>query len=174
MSRDDLLALVLAQAQTIAAQQEMIGQLQATVVRLEARVAGLERQLGRNSGNSSMPPSLDGQPGHTPPPDKPQRSGPKRRPGKQTGAPGSGLAWRESPDETREHFPTGRRGCGADLAGATDLGVAAAHWSARVDPRSGRSDEDLSAPVPNVAMDIEQVVDRCAVGPASPPSGPSA
>lgn len=114
-----MLALVTAQAQTIA-------QLRETVARLEARVADLERQLGRNSGNSSMPPSLDDQPGHRPPLDKPQR-GSGRRPGKQKGAPGSGLAWSEVPDETVEHFPAGACGCGADLAGATDLGVAAAH-----------------------------------------------
>jgi transposase len=129
-----LLALVMAQAQTIAAQQgtfvrqqETIAQLRDTVARLEARVAELERQLGRNSGNSSMPPSLDDQPGHTPPADKPQRGGLKRKAGKQKGAPGSGLAWRESPDETLEHFPSGACGCGADLAGAADLGVAVAH-----------------------------------------------
>lgn len=120
LSREELLALVTAQAQTIA-------QLRETVARLEARVADLERQLGRNSGNSSMPPSLDDQPGHTPPPDKPGRGGPKRRPGKQKGAPGSGLAWRDAPDETLEHFPAGACGCGADLAGAADLGVVAAH-----------------------------------------------
>jgi transposase-like protein len=108
LSREELLALVMVQAQTIA--------------QLQARVSELERQLGRNSGNSSMPPSLDDQPGHTPPPGKAQRGG-----SKQKGAPGSGLAWRDSPDETREHFPTGHCGCGADLAGAADLGVAQAH-----------------------------------------------
>jgi hypothetical protein len=54
-TREELLALVVVQAQTI--------------TELKARVAELERRLGRNSGNSSMPPSLDDQPGHTPPPD---------------------------------------------------------------------------------------------------------
>lgn len=113
MTPEQLLALVLVQAKTIA--------------ELQAEVAELKRQLGRNSGNSSMPPSLDDQPGHTPPPDKPQPGGPKRRQGKQKGAPGSGLAWRDAPDETVEHFPAGVCGCGADLAGATDLGAVVAH-----------------------------------------------
>lgn len=52
LSREELLALVAAQAQ-------MIERLQAQVVALTVRVAELERRLGRNSGNSSMPPSLD-------------------------------------------------------------------------------------------------------------------
>ncbi len=51
-SYDELAALVVRQAETIA-------QLEATVERLTARVAELERRLGRNSGNSSLPPSGD-------------------------------------------------------------------------------------------------------------------
>jgi hypothetical protein len=114
LSREELLVLAAAQAETI-------GELQ-------ARVAELERRLGRNSGNSSMPPSTDDLPGRTPPPEKPKRGkGPKRKQGKQPGAPGSNLAWREDPDETLDHYPAGRCGCGADLAAASDLGVAASH-----------------------------------------------
>ena len=52
-------ALVIQQAETIARQAETIVHLEATVERLTARVAELERRLGRNSGNSSLPPSSD-------------------------------------------------------------------------------------------------------------------
>ena len=37
------------------------------------------------------------------------------------------LAWREHPDETEDVFPEGSYGCGADLAGAADLGVRYSH-----------------------------------------------
>jgi transposase len=50
-----------------------------------------------------------------------------RRPGKQPGAPGAHLAWSASPAETVPHFPEGACACGADLAAAADLGVAASH-----------------------------------------------
>jgi transposase len=80
LSREELLALVASQAQ-------MIERLTAQVEVLTARVAELERQLGRNSGNSSMPPSTDDLPGRTPPADKAELGkGPKRKQGKQGGA----------------------------------------------------------------------------------------
>ena len=104
-----------------------IRELRADVVALAAEVRDLRRRLGRNSGNSSMAPSADDLPGRTLPPAKPKRGGGGRRPGKQPGAPGSHLAWSESPDDTVPHFPRGACGCGADLAAAADLGVAASH-----------------------------------------------
>src|SRR6202011_5120275 len=91
-----------------------------------AAIGELRRGLGRNSGISSMAPSADALPGRTPPPAKPERKG-GRQPGKQPGAPGSHLAWSASPDGTVPHFPRGPCACGADLAAAADLGVAASH-----------------------------------------------
>jgi transposase len=122
LSRKELLALVVAQAQ-------MIEELRAQVATLARRVAELERRLGRNSGNSSMPPSADDLPGRTPPADHPAggEAGGKRKRGKQPGAPGAHLAWRDDPDETVAHFPAGSCGCGADLAEGADLGVARSH-----------------------------------------------
>ena len=97
----------------------------AEVAELRERVARLERALSRNSGNSSMPPSGDDAPGRKPP--RQQRRAAeraaKRKRGKQPGAPGSAMSWAE-PDETRDHYPHGACECGADLAGAQDLGVA--------------------------------------------------
>lgn len=78
-----------------------------------------------------MAPSADDLPGRTPPAPKPGR-GSKRKPGKQPGAPGSHLAWSASPDHAIPHFPAGACACGADLAAAADLGVAASHQEVEV------------------------------------------
>jgi transposase len=111
----------------IAVQSRVIDVLAGQVAELAARVERLERLASRNSGNSSMPPSADDLPGHAPPPARPQRGGGGRRPGKQPGAPGSHLPWSQSPDDTVPHFPRGVCECGAELADAADLGVAASH-----------------------------------------------
>jgi transposase len=110
----------------IAEQGQAIGELKADLVALAAEVRELRRRLGRNSGNSSMAPSADDLPGRTPPAPKPKRGG-GRKPGGQPGSPGSHLAWTEAPDDTVPHFPAGACACGADLAAAADLGVAASH-----------------------------------------------
>jgi len=90
------------------------------------KIARLERLISRNSGNSSMPPSTDDLLGKKPPERGPCRGG-GRRPGKQPGAPGMYLAWHDHPDDTIPHFPVGACACGADLAGAGDLGVRYSH-----------------------------------------------
>src|SRR6266567_6088566 len=111
----------------IAEQATAIGELRAGMAALAAEVAELRRRLGRNSGNSSMAPSADDLPGRNPPAPKPKRGKGGRKPGRQPGAPGSHLAWSASPDERVPHFPAGTCECGADLAAAADLGVAASH-----------------------------------------------
>jgi transposase len=117
MSRDELIVLVGEQARQICA-------LRAMNEDLAAKLAKLEHLLTRNSGNSSMPPSMDDDPGRTPPV-KPTRpgGGPKRNPGKQPGAPGVNLAWVDEPNHQVDRYPTGRCECGDDLADATDVGV---------------------------------------------------
>ena len=129
-ARDGLMAV---QGQLIAVLAAQSAGLEARNAGLEARVkeleeglARLERAVSRNSGNSSMPPSADGLPGRVPPKGKARRDG-KRKQGKQPGAPGSHLAWSESPDDTVPLFPQGECACGRDLAAAADLGVAASH-----------------------------------------------
>ena len=103
-----------------------ITELEAQVTAQAERIARLERLISRNSGNSSMPPSGDDQPGKTPPAPK-ARGGGKRRPGKQPGAPGAYLAWNDHPDRTEDLFPSGRCACGTDLKEAADLGVVFSH-----------------------------------------------
>lgn len=122
LSRKELLALVVAQV-------EMIEKLEARVAAQAKRIAELERRLGRNSGNSSMPPSTDDLLGKTPGPDGPTGADGvvKRQRGKQPGAAGAHLAWRGDPDKTVPYFPRGACGCGADLADGVDLGVARSH-----------------------------------------------
>ena len=107
----------------------LIRELSAQVAELTSLVAELREQLdaarraaSRNSGNSSMPPSADDLPGRKAPGQR-KRGGSGKRPGKQPGAPGAHLAWRDDPDDTRALFPGGPCGCGRDLADAADLGV---------------------------------------------------
>jgi transposase len=113
-------ALMSAHEELISAHEELKGRYE----KLEDKVAKLEHLLSRNSGNSSMPPSSDDQPGKTPPKGKDRDvSGPKRAKGKQKGAPGANLSWSDVPDDEQNRFPQGACECGADLAGAADLGV---------------------------------------------------
>ena len=135
MSRDELLVLAREQAGRLAAQDGQITALAAQVAglmeaneQLAAKLARVEHLLSRNSGNSSVPPSMDDQPGRRPPEGRGRgMKGGGRSPGKQPGAPGAHLAWSKSPDDTIPRFPDGACECGADLAVAADLGVAASH-----------------------------------------------
>jgi transposase len=102
-------------------------ELKAQIAEQAEKIARLERLISRNSGNSSMPPSTDDLPGKKPPERRAGRAGIKRKPGKQPGAPGAFLAWNEHPDKTEDVFPEGICPCGADLAGARDLGVKYSH-----------------------------------------------
>jgi transposase len=92
------------------------------IATLQARVAELERRLGKDSSNSSKPPSSDG----LRKPSRVERRGAERatrRPGKQPGAPGAHLAQVAQPDQVVEHVPDRCGGCGADLADAPVVGV---------------------------------------------------
>jgi transposase len=112
-SREELVALVEQQARLIAVQAERIEALQ-------AEVAELKRRLGRNSRNSSQPPSADGP---AAPARRASRRGSGRRPGKQPGAGGAALLQVADPDEVIDHVPEACAGCGADLAHAAEAGV---------------------------------------------------
>ena len=89
------------------------------------KLAKVEHLLLRNSGNSSMPPSKDDDSGRTPPRKERRAKPPGRAKGKQRGAPGTALRWREEDglDDRLDRYPMGARDCGADLAEATDPGV---------------------------------------------------
>ena len=106
LSREDLLALISAQAVQIAA--------------LTARIAELERRLGLDSSNSGKPPSSDGL-------KKPVRVRSLRQPsgappGGRKGHPGDTLRQAEFPDFVLDHYPPACTGCGMALTAATARG----------------------------------------------------
>jgi transposase len=123
----ELAALVAEQATQLNEQAVLIEALR---VELEA----LRRQVGRDSSNSSQPPSTDGpaakakagrrQAGQEPQPSpdgQPSADGPDRPRRKQGGQPGhrgSGLAPVTTPDRREPVEPSCCGGCGGDLAGA--------------------------------------------------------
>lgn len=76
------------------------------------RVVELETRVGKNSRNSSKPPSSDGL---AKPPPRSLRVATGRKPGKGNGEKGFRLEPRPVPDRVRTHQPVVCRGCGADL-----------------------------------------------------------
>src|SRR5689334_8588280 len=117
-SREDLLAVIGLLQRQVAAVEAQAAELAAANERLTARVAELERRLGRNSGNSSMPPSSDtfGRPEKKPV----LKSGRKR--GRQPGTDGSGLCMVADPDVTEDHVPAACTGCGQALGEGDSIG----------------------------------------------------
>jgi transposase len=83
------------------------------IAALTARIAELEKLLGRNSKNSSLPPSAEG---FTKAPVAPNRAARRRRPGKQTGDPGHRLEPVSNPDYVVTHSPGQCGNCERDLA----------------------------------------------------------
>jgi transposase len=98
-SKDELIALLLAQ---------------------EARIAELERRLGLNSSNSGKPPSSDGL---KPPPRVSSLREPSgKKTGGQKGHPGETLCRVEKPDATMDHYPETCAACGEPLTAAMATG----------------------------------------------------
>jgi transposase len=133
-SREELIALVKAQAATIAA--------------LEARVAELERRLGLNSRNSGKPPSSDGL-------KKPPRVTSLRKPsdnpsGGQKGHKGETLRQIAEPDSTVDHYPPACTACGAAVTPAMSAG------------HSARQVFDLPEPTPLVVTEHRAHDCQCA------------
>jgi transposase len=106
LPREDLLAVIAAQAAQIAA--------------LTARIAQSERQLGLDSSNSSKPPSSDGF--KKPVRVRSLREPSGKRPGGQKGHPGETLRCVQTPDHIIDHFPQACRRCGMALTSAMTTG----------------------------------------------------
>jgi hypothetical protein len=115
-------AFILAQQQEIRAQREDLQvlrqgneQMRQQLTALAAELASLRERIGRNSRNSSKPPSSDRQ-GFKPPL---KRKGSGRKRGGQPGHPGSGpeLLPVERCESAHDHVPDTCRRCGNPLSG---------------------------------------------------------
>jgi transposase len=123
-SIEELLALVVELRAEGAALRAEGAALRAEVAGLRAENERLKRQVSRNSGNSSMPPSADDQPGRQQPKRRAKPGGGRSR-GKQPGAPGTALSWSDAPDKVEPLHPAECGSCGNGLAGAAEAGVTA-------------------------------------------------
>ncbi len=133
-SREELIALIQAQAAQIAA--------------LMTRVAELERRLGLNSSNSGKPPSSDGL--RNPARVASLRERSAKKPGGQKGHAGETLRQSSEPDAIVDHFPSICSGCG----GALTPGMALDHAARQV--------HDLPEPRPLVVTEHRAHVCQCA------------
>ena len=112
LSREELIALVKA----LTATNETMA---LTMEGLRAEIAALRAQVGKNSKNSSKPPSSDGL--GKPAPRSLRRPGGK--PGGQDGHPGQTLRQVAVPDVVVRHEPVRCGGCGTSSAHGTEVGV---------------------------------------------------
>jgi transposase len=97
LSRAELLALLAAGDEALTARDARIDGLLVTVGDLTAQVQALVLKLGKDSSNSSKPPSSDG-PGRRPRGGSSRKSS-GREPGKQPGAAGAALRLVDDPTE---------------------------------------------------------------------------
>ncbi len=106
---EQLAAKIEEQAATIAAQGEQI--------------AALSAKLGKDSHNSSKPPSSDRHnSGGSPPPKSAGKKGRKKKPGAQPGHKGTTLRKSKEPDHVVDLPPPARCSCGESLAGTARCG----------------------------------------------------
>ena len=97
---------------------ELFAKLESRVTEFESRIAELEKRLGKNSSNSSQPPSSDGL--RRAQSQRPKNSG--RQPGGQPGHPGQTLRQSQTPDLTVVVPLDTCPECGADLRGQPAAG----------------------------------------------------
>jgi transposase len=96
------------------------GELREQVEQLRREVADLAARAGRNSKNSSKPPSSDGL-GKPAPKSLRKKSG--RRPGRPRGQPDATMELTGHPDHVIRHEPAACRKCGTGPAGARETGA---------------------------------------------------
>ena len=113
--REAMAVMAGAHRRELAARDAVIAGQAETIAGQAGRIAQLERRLGRDSSNSSKPPSPDSP--FTRGRDRSLRAKTGRRPGKQPGAPGRTLGLSDDPDEVIECAPAECGRCGRDLAG---------------------------------------------------------
>ena len=109
MRREELRAAIDRDPEAIV---ELVMTLTASVAALGAEVDELKRQLGRDSRNSSLPPSRDSPAARA----KRPRKGSGRKQGGQPGHPGSHRELVADPDHVVEHWPDACGRCSAPIA----------------------------------------------------------
>ncbi|MFD0503615.1 DUF6444 domain-containing protein [Streptomyces chiangmaiensis] len=108
LSREELIVLAQRQDAQITLLATQLAELMEKFEQQAAELARLQHLLSRNSGNSSMPPSKDDGPGRATP-RKERRAKPSgRAKGKQPGASGTALRWREGTNSTTARTATPR------------------------------------------------------------------
>lgn len=98
-----------------------VGELNEQVALLLGRITDLEKRLGRDSSNSSKPPSSDPGGAKSARPENANRKACRalgRGQGKQPGAPGHTLSQVVDPDEVVTYRPARCRACGESLGDA--------------------------------------------------------
>lgn len=162
LPREQLIALLDMQAQQLAAQAEQLSALSGQIEALTAQVGELTRRLGRNSSNSSLPPSADrGATGTTSKPKTPSRGSSGRKPGGQPGRVGRSRGLVEDPDEIIDHRPDTCAGCGDDLTDAEPAGM------------TRRQVVDIPDPVPPRVVEHRLHARRCRCGHTTTPDPPA-
>ncbi|MDH4351552.1 MAG: DUF6444 domain-containing protein [Gemmatimonadota bacterium] len=117
-------------------------ELQARIAQVEGKVAELEKLLGRNSSNSSKPPSSDAGSAKSARAENANRKARRamgRSQGKQPGTPGHTLSQIADPDAVVLHRPDRCRSCERCLDGAVVLGGASGVRCARPESRRDRA-----------------------------------
>ena len=141
LSKDELIALLLAQGARLAVQDTRLAEQ-------AARLAELERRLGLNSSNSGKPPSSDGL--AKPVRISSLRAASGKKPGGQKGHPGETLRRTATPDATIDHYPAACAACGEPLTAA----MATDHVARQV--------FDLPEPQPLIVTEHRAYGCRCA------------
>ena len=142
----------------LAERDRTVSELKAEIAALKEQLAELLGRLGKNSRNSSKPPSSDGL---SKPKTQSSRKPGGRKPGGQPGHRGSTLERSETPDRIIDHVPEACAGCGAGLGAGSSVSHAARQVHDLPDPqplfvtehrahrcRCGACGEETAAPFP--------------------------
>jgi transposase len=159
-SRDELIDALMRRDGELGELRRLVAEQHARIVVLADQVAALQARLGRDSSNSSKPPSSDSP--YTKKGNRSLRRSSGARPGKQPGAPGTALRQVDDPDEVVVCELTDCPDCGASLADAPVVGVA----------RRQVFDPPPPPPRPHVT-EYQIVTRRCACGARVPGPAPA-